>query len=284
MIEIAPVDPSQVYRAFMEAFADYAMKAGATREDTLLLRMAKNAVDCAASPGAYEGRRLVGFTLIGIDAIEDRLIAYDAGTGIIPAFRGQGLAKRMFDHALPGLRSRGVQRFLLEVLQSNEPAIRAYTKAGFAVTRELRSYVAAKEHLASLPVHDRITVRAADATTFESLSPESDWAPSFENRFSAHRFLPGQVAFLAAHDGPTCVGTAAYCAKLNWLLSLLIKPSHRRRGVGTALLRHVAALMPEAAARLAALNVDGGDAGMQAFFLAAGFDHLVDQYEMSLNV
>ena len=284
MIEIAPVDPSQIYRAFMEAFADYAMDAGATREDTLRLRMAKNAVDYAASPGAYERHRLVGFTLIGIDDVDDCLTAYDADTGIVPSFRGQGLAKRMFDHALPELRARGVQRFLLEVLQSNDRALRVYTKAGFSTTRELRSYTATKAHLALLPECDGLAVRVTDAAAFERLIPESNWTPSFENRFSAHRHLPDQVTFLAAYDGPACVGAAVYCGRLNWLLSLLVKPSHRRRGVGTALLRHVAAIMPENATRVAALNVDGGDAGMQAFFSAAGFDHLVDQYEMSLDV
>ena len=50
MIKLASVDKSQVYRAFMEAFADYAMDASGTKEDTMLLRMSKNSVDFNASP------------------------------------------------------------------------------------------------------------------------------------------------------------------------------------------------------------------------------------------
>ena len=55
----------------MEAFADYAMDASGTKEDAMLLRMAKNSVDYEASIGAYDGDRMVGFTLIGIDTVND---------------------------------------------------------------------------------------------------------------------------------------------------------------------------------------------------------------------
>jgi len=54
--------------------------------------------------------------------------------------------------------------------------------------------------------------------------------------------------------------------------------------VGKALLQHLATTMPEAAPKLSALNVDGKDTGMQAFFESSGFSHLIDQYEMSLDL
>ena len=284
MVKLASVDESQVYRAFMEAFADYAMDASGTKEDTMLLRMAKNSVDFEASPGAYDGDRLVGFTLIGIDEIDGSLTAYDAGTGIIPDFRAQGLAKAMFDHALPELEARGVKRFVLEVLQKNESAIKAYQKSGFEIDREFRCLVADTESLRELPSNAGVDVRSTDAATFESLVPEATWTPSFENRFTAHLAIPDHVTFLGAYDGDDCVGAIAYCAGLNWLLSLLVKHSHRRQGVGKALLKCLASSMPETVSKLPALNVDGEDKGMQAFFEAVGFTYLIDQYEMSRDL
>ena len=212
------------------------------------------------------------------------LTAYDAGTGIIPDFRGQGLAKSMFDHALPKLEARGVKRFLLEVLQRNEPAIKAYQKSGFEIVRELKCFVAETESLRKLPSGKGIVVRPTDAATFESLVPEAGWTPSFENRFTAHLAIPNHVSFLGAYEGNDCVGAVSYCAGLNWLLSLLVKRSHRRRGVGRALLTHLGSSMPKSVTKLPALNVDGEDKGMQAFFEAAGFTHLIDQYEMSRDL
>ncbi|MCK4571213.1 GNAT family N-acetyltransferase [Candidatus Bipolaricaulota bacterium] len=279
----------------MEAFAGYAMDASATKEESMLFRMSKNSVNFEASAGAYNGDHLVGFTLIGIDEMDGNLTAYgedtgsiltayDAGTGIIPGFRGHGLAKRMFDHALPGLQERGVKRFLLEVLQKNEPAIKAYQKSEFEITREFRCFVAETKSLRNLPSSAGIEVRPTNATTFERLIPEAEWIPSFENRFTAHSAIPDHVMFFGAYDGDECIGAIAYCQALNWLLSLLVKRSHRRRGVGKSLLQYLATTLPDTVSKLPALNVDGEDRGMQAFFEAVGFSHLIDQYEMGRNL
>ncbi len=284
MVKLAAVDKSQVYRTFMEAFADYAMDTSATQEETMLLRMSKNSVDFDASAGAYDGDRLVGFTLIGIDKLDGDLTAYDAGTGIIPDFRSQGLAKRMFDHALPGLETRGVNRVLLEVLQKNEPAIKAYQKSGFEIVRELRCFVAEAEKLRKLPGSAGIDVRPTDAATFQSLIPEADWTPSFENRFTAHLAIPEHVLFLGAYDRDECIGAITYCGRLNWLLSLLVRRTHRGRGVGRSLLQYLAATMPKTISKLPALNVDGDDKDMQAFFESVGFSHFIDQYKMSRDL
>jgi ribosomal protein S18 acetylase RimI-like enzyme len=274
------VDKAQVHRAFLEAFADYAMDASGTTEDRLLLRMRKNAVDYGLSPGLYDGDRLVGFTLIGIDSWGGRLSAYDAGTGIVPAFRNQGWARRMFEHALPSLRERGVRRFVLEVLQQNEPAIKAYKKSGFEVARELKCYAGQASELRSLDAAPALEIRPITRADLAKLEPSIDRLPSFENRFSAVDAIPDAVRLAGAFVGGTCVGATAYAPPLNWLLTLVVDREHRRRGVGTALIARLAGTLPESVTRLSALNVDGTDAGTRAFFESLGFSHLVDQYEM----
>lgn len=280
MLELRSVDRSKIHAAFLEAFADYSMGSPAgLPEERLFLRMQKNAVDDDLSVGAYDGERLIGFTLIGVDVWGGVVSAYDAGTGIVPAFRGQGLARRMLDHAIPTLCQRGVERFVLEVLQTNEPAIKAYAKAGFETRRELRSFVADAASLAACP-ESPFAVRAIDASQFEGVAANMDWLPSFENRLSAVRALGDAVTLFGAFDGATCVGAYAYSAPLRWLLSLVVARPHRRRGVGRALVAHAAAHLPEGVGRLTALNVDGADRDMQRFFESLGFAVLVDQYEM----
>ena len=256
------------------------MDASGTTEEELLLRMRKNAVDYDASPGLYDGGRLVGFTLIGIDRWGDRPTAYDAGTGIVPEFRNKGWAPRMLVHALPGLRERGLERFVLEVLQQNEPAIKAYRKSGFEVARALRSYVGDVTGFRAADRSGTFEVRRVDRPTLGALEAAADCVPSFENRFSAIDAIAEHVRLLGAFDGGTCVGALAYSPSLNWLLTILVAREHRRRGIGRALLGYLATTLPHSAARLAALNVDGDDTGMQAFFQSLGFAHLVDQYEM----
>lgn len=277
MPHIDRVDPNQLHRAFLEAFADYAMDATGTPEERLLLRMRKNRVEYEMSPGLYDGDRLVGFTLIGIDEWGGRLSAYDAGTGIIPAFRNQGWARKMFDHARPGLRERGVERFVLEVLQGNEPALKAYRRSGFEISRELRCYSAETDGLRAVAPSSSFEFRRIDRDVLRRLEQHADWLPSFENRFSAVDALP-EPLLLGAFDGEDCVGAVSYARSLDWLLTVVVDRAHRRRGVGSALIGHLASILP--VSRLTALNVDRGDAGMQAFFESIHFARLVDQYEM----
>jgi ribosomal protein S18 acetylase RimI-like enzyme len=279
MITLRAVDQRVAHATFLEAFADYAMGAPRTTEEQFFLRMQKNAVDYDLSVGAYDSGRMVGFTLIGVDSWGGALTAYDAGTGIVPKFRGQRLACRMLDHALPTLHDRGVERFALEVLQQNEPAIKAYRKAGFETTRELHSYVADVAPLTARETSSFV-LRSIDDAQFGAVAAETDWVPSFENRVSAIRAISDAVSLTGAFDGDTCVGVYAYSAPLRWLLSLVVARSHRRRGVGSALVAHVAANVPRGVARIAVLNVDGADAGMQQFLRRLGFTPLVDQFEM----
>ena len=281
MPELRSIDKALIFDAFMEAFADYQMDASGTTEEGLLLRAAKNAVDFEASVGAYDGGKLVGFTMIGIDTVDGTPTAFDAGTGIVPSFRKQGLAKAMFDHALPGLRDRGVARFLLEVLQGNEPAIKAYTKSGFDIVRELRCRIADVAELRSLPETPHVRVEAIGVAAYREMASDADWTPSFENRFATVDAIPECVSMFGAFDGDACVGAIAYVESLHWMLPLVVRANARRRGVGRALVRHLAHRIPEGRERLAALNIDGADAGMQAFFDALGFAPLVDQYEMA---
>ena len=284
MLSLQSVDSSQLCRAFHEAFGDYAMEVRGTTEDQLLTRMRKNCVDFALSPGIYEKDRLVGFTLIGVDRWEDALTAFDAGTGIVPDHRRQGWARRMFDHALPELHRRKVDRFILEVLQQNEPAITAYRRSGFTVRRQLRCYVADTCDLRALKTDNRFEIRTVDRAIFSRLESSADFAPSFENRFAAIDALPGEVQLAGAFVGSSCVGALAFIPSLRWLLTIVVDRQWRRRGVGTALLHHLAAAIPEDVTHLSVLNVDADDRGMQAFVKSLGFRNLVDQYEMERSL
>lgn len=280
MPNIAPIESRQLFAAFVEAFADYAMDTSGATEEKLLLRMRKNAVDFEASPGLYDDGRLVGFTAIGIDRWGDRMVAFDAATGLAPDYRKQGWASKLFEHAVPALRERGVERFALEVLQQNEPAIKAYEKSGFEIARELKCLAASVDDLKALKAPSAVGIRLADRDALRALEASASFLPSFENRFTAVDAIPEDVVIEGAYLDGALAGVSAYSPCLNWLLTLLVSPEYRRRGIGAALLHSVTSHIPEGTKKLAALNVDGDDEGMQRFFCTCGFEPLVDQYEM----
>ena len=275
------VSRRQLHKTFHEAFADYEVDMSSVTEERLRVRCVKNGVDWEASVGAFDGGQMVGFTLIGIDDWQGGLAAFDAATGIVADHRGRGLARTMFEHALPGLEERGVGTFVLEVLKNNEPAIRAYRKAGFEISRELNGFRQEVSGILSrIRETETLPIRSIDRKIACSLAEHADWTPSWENSFNGIERIPDELIALGAFDGDRCIGAAVYSPMLDWVLTLVVAPTHRRRGVGTALVRRLAEDLPETVDALRLINVDGSDEGMLRFLNDLGFEPLVDQYEM----
>lgn len=72
---------------------------------------------CDIAPIPFEGMRHVG-----------RL-----GMGLLPAFRGQALGRRLLCEALTHVFSKTIERVELEVFASNKIAIRLYQREGFVI-------------------------------------------------------------------------------------------------------------------------------------------------------
>jgi len=281
-VRIGRVDTAQLTRTWREAFSDYLVDMSAMTDERIRVRAAKNGVDLAVSPGAFAGQRMVGFTLVGVDTFKGERAAFDAATGIVPAARGGGLAGRMLAWAEPRLRALGVARFYLEVIRENEPALRAYRKAGFAVTRELRCF---RLPLAPLrPGTDGAAVlplRAVDRAVVAPFAAETDWVPSWENSFAAIARIDDRLLALGAFDGETCVAELVYSPHLGWVMSLVVARPWRRRGLATALLRELARRLPEEDGSVKVLNVDAGDRATLRLLETAGAVGYVDQFEMA---
>lgn len=280
-INLSPIARDQLFRAFHEAFADYAVDMSGVTEEVKRVRAVKNNVDWDVSVGAFDGERMVGFTLIAVDRHRGALAAFDAATGIVPTARGRGLAVAMIEHALPALRARGVGRFLLEVIQSNEPAIRAYRKAGFEIERELGCYALDVTDPRGAASDGSLTIEPIDRDTVMTFGEDMDWEPSWENSLGAVSRIPDPLVTLGAFREGACVGAIVYAPLLGWIMTLAVRRPERRRGVGTALVRGLAERLPEMVGSVRLLNVDGADRGMRAFLARLGFRHILDQYEMS---
>lgn len=64
---------------------------------------------------------------------------------IAPAYRGQGLARLLMDHAIAAARKRGAELLTLEVRESNVGAIALYESYGFERYFVRRGYYEGKE-------------------------------------------------------------------------------------------------------------------------------------------
>ena len=133
-----PID--KILHCFYEAFSTYELK---MPEDTKYWVWRFNAarVDYSMSFGAFENDEMIAFIIIGIDSINGVKTAFNSGTGVIERQRGRKIVDQLYSHAIPVWRNRGVALCSLEVLTSNDIAIRVYERIGFEKFRTLHSYI-----------------------------------------------------------------------------------------------------------------------------------------------
>ena len=277
---------SQIHRTFLESFADYQVDMSYMTEKVFSCRAIKNGVDYKSSVGVFAKNKMVGFTLIGIDRWKGVLSAFDAATGIVKAYRGQGIAKKMFEFLIPRLKERGVKKFILEVLQDNSSAVQAYKKAGFNITRELDCF---ELDLKQTGINlnggvSLFTVQEVGKDILTEFQGLLNWEPSWENSFSSIKRIPDEVSFYAAVHRGSAVGLLVYYPLLNWILTLLVKKEFRRKGAASVLLAHCLQNLNPRINSIKVLNVDCSDIGQKAFLEKRGFKIYVKQYEMEFDL
>ena len=271
----------KAHATMVEAFSDYHLDMSYMTSERSWLRNLKSGVRYDCSVGAFDGPKMVGLTFVGLDDWQGEKAAFDAGTGIIPGYRGQGIAKDMFEFILPRLMGHGVSTFLLEVLQVNEAAIRAYTKTGFQITREFACYDLLPGSFVVENLADNgFEVRAIDKSMVQEFKMLADWQPSWENSFAAMDRIPDELIRLGAFKGDRCMGILVFYPLLQWIMSLVVNKDYRRQGVASALLNSLMADLPEGVDKVKINNVDHSDKAMRAFFEKAGADWVIDQFEM----
>ena len=129
----------QIVECLVEAFANYAVKMPSSPQ-FWANRWKWARIDYSLSIGVFDGDKLVGFIMTGIDQHNGLLTAFNTGTGVLPAYRGQQWVDKMYDFALPLFKKKEVQKLLLEVIQDNARAIRVYERIGFKIIRELHCF------------------------------------------------------------------------------------------------------------------------------------------------
>lgn len=86
-----------------------------------------------ATAGAGE---IVGFTIMSSGGGD----AHVLNIVVDPAWRRQGVARRLLDALVDAARARGADQLFLEVREGNEPALTLYRDIGFAEVAVRRGY------------------------------------------------------------------------------------------------------------------------------------------------
>ena len=275
-------DFPSLHETFTEAFSDYVIPFALT-ETQLKNHIILTAVDLDRSVGYFEGGRLVGFSLNGFGEWNGLSTVYDACTGVLPAYRRRGISREMFRFMLPLIREGGIEQFLLEVIKTNEGAVRLYEGLGFKPVRELGLFQCDRRPTEGGRTAIEIEVREIDRPDWELFREFWDVEPSWQNSSDAINRSLNLRRVLGAFYSGNCVGYIVFSGRYGRISQLAVSKDNRRLGIGSALIHAVHTGMDEGYSTQV-VNADLANPGPPEFFDKLGYYERLRQYEMVLNL
>lgn len=263
------VSENQVRIAFNTAFRTYFLP---LQMDEMQFRNKLYTEDISLdlSVGAFHDGELVAFILQGLREVYGEQVLFNAGTGVIPAFRGRRLTCRLYAFMKSHFQQMRVDRLQLEVITENLPAISAYREAGFQTRRSLRAFKG------SLPIQPAVIIPEEVATdTFEPDQDFWNFRPSWQFDTPSVK-KHGAVRTLVATKEKLLTGYIQFNPGTRRIFQLAVAPGSRRQGIGSALLGQLRSFAEE----WSVFNVDPSDHETIAFFEHFGWENFLNQFEM----
>ena len=285
-MKVEPLDgvPLRVlHEAFSAAFSDYT-EPFSMSAPMLQYMLERRGYDASLSFGAFADGCLVGFILNGLGEWGGVPTAYDTGTGVRRAFRGRGVASEIFDESLPVLRGRGVRQYLLEVIRTNENAVRLYRKSGFAVSREFDYWTASPGsiRLAKASLLNSFSIAEIHEPDWASVSRFWDFQPSWQNSVESVMRKRDHVTIMGVKHREAIVAYACMERHSGDLPQLAVDPAYRRRGLATALVGQLLKKLRPPEFRVT--NTCSNDRPMRSFLTGLGLKPGCGQFEMTLQL
>ena len=275
MIEIRfldDIDPANLHHTFLRAFSDYLIPMSLNRQQFQQL-LERRGTRREVSVAAFDDGHPVGFTFNAFEVYGSIPTAYDVVTGIVPEARKKGIAQKLFEFALPKLKGLGAKQYILEVFETNLPALRLYEKIGFSVARKLEVFTRSEVRGSETNPYTIRTI-APDWELFQTFW---DWEPSWQNSIASIERSRSPKSIAGVFQDSELLGYGVIFPESADIPQFAIDPDHRRKGAGTALLDYLQSLSGRT---VRVVNVDGSSRNTIEFLRSIGFMLLGRQNEM----
>lgn len=269
-----------LYEAWEDAFSDYPVTVTKPELEKMLVR---RGYDPALSFGAFEYGRLVSFILNGTGVYNGQNTVYDTGTGTIKTYRGRGLVKKIFNESLPQLQKEGYTQYLLEVLQTNQPAISIYHDMGFTVSREFNYFLRPMEgYRLSYDLPQEYRIEEITEVNVTDMAAMCDFNPSWQNSFDSIQRCYSDFHILGVFTENVLAGYGISEPTSGDITQLSVHTDHRRKGIASYILQQLLKL--NRCHQLKIINTDAACTSLTAFFEHNGIALSGKQYEMVKNI
>ncbi|MDQ0067904.1 GNAT family N-acetyltransferase [Chryseobacterium lathyri] len=272
------ISTDELLSVFNRSFSDYIVPFHLSREQ-LELKIIADKIDLNLSVGAFESGKLAGFILNAEKEEDGKRIAYNGGTGVVPEFRGQGLVRKMYDYILPVFRERKTDMLTLEVIEGNNPAIRAYENLGFKIVRKLLCF----NGIINLEEKSiNISIKEIENVQWEIFQSFWDIEPSWQSSIMVLEHIRQSCTILGAYKDEQLKGYIIYNPAVKKVYQIAVDQNSRRQGIGTKLLGTIGQMNGGQA--VSVNNVDDTSENTSAFLNAAGLKNWVSQFEMKKDI
>lgn len=267
----------ELFGAFKQAFADYEIHINKVEH---LAMLKKRGFYPELSFAAFDGGKIVSFTCNGVGDFYGKSMAYDTGTGTLKAWRGQGLATKVFEYSIPYLKQAGIEEYLLEVLQHNTAAVSVYKKIGFEVSREFYYF---RPEINQIRNHVKAigfpyTIQPIDINRYDSIPSFWDFKPSWQNSMESVNRAPESFTSLGIFTEDRLIGYAVLEPASGDITQIAVDKLYRRKGIGSLLFNHMLELNKSGTIKI--INTDIACDSVTAFLKAKNIEPAGKQFEM----
>lgn len=265
----------ELLSVFNYSFSDYVVPFHLTKE-VLIAKIEEQKLDMNISVGAFEEGKLVGFIIQAQKNENAESIVYNGGTGVIPESRGKGLVRKMYDFIIPVLKERNATSLLLEVIEGNHTAIRAYENLGFTIVRRLLCF---KGNINHREGNTEVTIRELKNFPWNILRSFWDIEPSWQGSVYVLEPMPADYIALGAYIGDQLIGYMVYGPTVRKIYQIAVDKNYRNRGVGTRLFNAV--MQRNGGEAVIVNNVDDSSEETAKFLSERiGLNNWLSQFEM----
>lgn len=261
-----------------QSFSDYIVPFQLTSQQLEYKIFTEN-IRLDLSLGVFYSGKLVGFMLHALNHTGEKLVAYNAATGVIPDFRGQGLVGKMYNYLIPKLKDLDVDHMVLEVIVGNQRAIRAYEKMNYRVNRTLDCF---KGSFESDKKSSFLSIKQVENFKWDDFISFWSIKPSWQNSITTLEKSKDKITILCAYLEDELVGYIIYNAQTKRIQQIAVPTIHRRKGIATQLIN--AMTQSTGSKELYAFNIDNSSSESTGFFKSLSLENNVSQLEMIKNI
>lgn len=235
---LTDVSYKQIHEAFGKAFADYVLPFKMSLEE-LIFMIERRGYKADISFGAFYNEELVGFTLNGLGKWNGKLTAYDTGTGVVKEHRKKGIAKQIFEESLPALKENHVKQYLLEVIDTNTPAIDLYKKMGFEEVRKLDFQIVKIDDLKFENRNRFFEIIEIKDVNLNEFTDFWNNTPSWQNSIESVNRKIDSFTVLGAKKENEIIGYGVIQKTNGDVPQIAVKNDFRQKGVASAILQEM---------------------------------------------